>query len=1152
MTPISYIFTELDKIETQKIEEAFGPVGTTITPSGGTTPQNTYSEKKFNLTNVFTSKKDVNPQAFAVTDGILFIVPQKESTDLVNIFLKPTNPVDIGLKIKYYVYRGVKIDKFFQVNGASFNLLPKGDSNILPFLDKIWDEFLEYNGIPTSDANTVSFDAKHLGFHLDIQKNYRAFFNKDQYSLPKVKMGAHIGNFGEKFGFEVVVDEGDFSQDHSDTGFEFGEDYFTARQCVLNLDKNNDPKDYGNLPDTFVSEKIFREAVYLFLDPAAYYGSHVTINNNKNLGTIKTPTEECKMPSKIYNICIKFFNIDKTYLYIKSKRGRSYSFYPNVPIISNPIEIKNDLNHNFSDNQWPLRIMQTKDILSFKLNIFSPSCSMACHIGIGKSFYKPLDLLKPDVPPAPTTPAPLIPDLVNFTLPNDGTFPAKKITSVVYLTYDDGIEVIQDKLFGKINLKTIFEQEDFEGEKGSYVNHLRPVLIKDGSDIGLYQTKVVLHGDYISSNNNPPVMTDEQLAEILPKNLRTYILFPQKTTRDKKDQKIDRLTAGYYSAFDDVGKYCNAIYGEGNIWRGVITDNGTDIYSLLYRRKDNDEDLPVYQLGISQADYKFLEDKVKELDKDATNFFFNMEEDVSSTSSAFIKFKLKMQFDKKDGTLGATTDSVAVYTIDGYFFFTREYSTGFDYFNEFPKVTAEFLPRDNYNGEFGFDWLRKGDIDGTIKDKPFNKIIADHYKASDHSILEDDGNEWKGFYKFNRSQYFKLKNKEYQALPVNWKLGSETDGYEKDSAVSYLNIYRTGITPNPRAKLRLLIRVNQKPARLYIKYPKDLFVIRLADGVTTPDNNPLDGIYRTLEIPTTSIPTNDAKNFVDLEIENIADIRQDTAITIHTETAKVCGKMMVQKNDEVFSKKIQIVQFRDQLPIDANNVGEQDAEVNGLENIDLFLKHANIKIDYEPNMVINITNDTNFSSVKIDPIILPNQNPKYRLLDPAKPTSHNDNLEKASLFKINLTTTSTTNPTGDASKKAFENHIGAGNINNYKNHLILCYTDRISSVGTKAFAHDNNFMFIAKDIPVDAYAHEVFHALGISHTFDNDGNYAYMNGSYSILNSIDKTLINPSNPFDPNYGVNNITDNLMDYFITRKTTFKWQWDIMRKKLKEIK
>ena len=63
-----------------------------------------------------------------------------------------------------------------------------------------------------------------------------------------------------------------------------------------------------------------------------------------------------------------------------------------------------------------------------------------------------------------------------------------------------------------------------------------------------------------------------------------------------------------------------------------------------------------------------------------------------------------------------------------------------------------------------------------------------------------------------------------------------------------------------------------------------------------------------------------------------------------------------------------------------------------------------------------------------------------------------------------------------------------------------------------------------------------------------------MNGFFLNYDNTYKTLTNPNtpDPYDPDSSdYNDITDNLLDYTSKRRTTFKWQWDIMRKKIKQI-
>ena len=192
------------------------------------------------------------------------------------------------------------------------------------------------------------------------------------------------------------------------------------------------------------------------------------------------------------------------------------------------------------------------------------------------------------------------------------------IASFAYINHQKGIVNDYNNLFGNINLKTIFEREDFTLKQGSYVNHLRSVLINENEDIGVYQTKLILEGTYIS-DTNPPNSTPTS-DELSKKNLRTYILLPQKSTNI--NFKGNNLTAGYYSV-KDAQDYLKKVYFGGEIWKGMIKDGSDNIDSLIYQA-ENDEEFIIYQLGISQANYLFLESKAIAIDTNATNFFFHL------------------------------------------------------------------------------------------------------------------------------------------------------------------------------------------------------------------------------------------------------------------------------------------------------------------------------------------------------------------------------------------------------------------------------------------------------------------------------------------------------------------------------------------------
>lgn len=1147
-SPISYFFTDLSfhQDSGSMPDKAFGYNKT---------------ENEFQITTTF---KTASP-AYAVTGGLLFFAKCGNATNKVNILLKPTKEIGLGIKIKYFVYRGIDSSDLFETIGGIRQV--KSASN-LEFLTNVWDSYTEFYG------STGSLASSKIGFedvsNISGAEIINKFYAKGNYNLLYVKEGTQIGNFlANSGGFEIVLDDGDFNQSNPDMGLVFDQSFAEAENCILKADGAN-PGNFvfgGNKKaltnETRVSPKIFRENIYKFLDPAAFYGSHVTNLDSKNSAGVLTNqgggiiiskgTSELqnKTSNDIYNnIVNRFINKNTVYIYIKNTRGRSYKFYSSddkqkykecidITNLTNPIWTDT----SFLTQKWPL-IIKSSFNESHGLNIgFSAENIIIKNLVSSNVELHEIKISETDKRSLRSSY--LLDDLYQFrfnaAMTNDnGT--NVNICCMLYLCYSD--EYGLNESFGNINLKSIYEEADFSGNQGSFVSHLRPILKKEGNEIVLYNTKLVLQGSTISKDY------PDDTANFNDDELRTYILFPQKSTDINLKINGGIISAGTYLVDDKT--YLNDIYNGGEIWRGTLNDSGKNIYTLTYRKEGNHINSPIYQLGISQNEYRLLETKVKTKDSDATNLFFFLEE-VKATST-FIKYILKVQFDTKEGLRSVVPevsgpDDLFLYTVDGYFFFTEKFSENYKYYKEFSNlITAHFLPRD-YTGEFGFDWLRKGDFDGAFADKPFNRIISKKYKLSNPTALENNGNEYRGIYKFNALSYFRLKSNEYQSVPVNWKLNPETDGYERDLAVSYLNMFRKTGASNPRAKLRMLLRVKKKPTtptKAYIKYPKGLFAIRWVDGSNVTDNNPLDSTkkYRILNIPSNKIPGDNSKDFIDLEIEGIGTITDDVEITVHGPNNDVCGKIVVPKNNNIIKQKVLVVLLKDNLPTNTNTLGVQAARPNIVDGIRKFLSHANIEASYDtPYMEIDVVGNAAFQNLKID------YPAPYSLQSGSTTTTHNDNLVDPFVIK-----TSGNSDVAGFFKEAFKNHLSsltpAKKVEDYKNHLILVFTDRVAdkiagtNTSTPAFRSDN-ILFITKNTSSADIGHEFFHGFEIEHTFDNDSDYTYMHGEYS--------KIDINGELECSDQQNDMTDNIMDYFNDpKKTTYKWQWNIMRKQANKIK
>lgn len=1160
-TPQSYFFTNYLGF-TQDPSQAFGPVPNAL-------------ERKFNLTSSF--KKAATTQelkAFAVTDGILFIVPQKDNMDLVNIILKPSKTVDIGVKIKYYVYRSIKRAQLFVANGTSFTLLPKDTSDIIPFLNGIWTEFLEYNSL-----SSASFDADKIGFSKDQLKDYKAFFTKDKYTLPRVKMGDHIGNFDTDFGFEVIIDEGDFAQDNSDTAFEFKDDFFRAKKCVLNLDRSNATNEYGNLPASQNNklEKIFRENIYNFLDPAAYYGCHVTALNesptpttveNKNKGSISATATapgsagtEIKgtftSPEDIYlKIVSKFHNKNTRYLYIKHKRNRSYNFYDNH---ATPITISGNAD-KFEFNKWPIKIFNndSSSILNVKFNIFSDNPLLFSNIGISsKQFYDKRDLLTKITISTPVASF----REVTFTFPYNKV--GSKISSAIYLTYSDDVSNLYNNLFGNINLSALLEKEDFTEKQNSFVNHLRPILIQEGQDVGLYNTKLILEGDYIANTIPPtPTPSDNDLAS----NLRTYILFPQQSSIENRTFDTTRLTAGYYSA-NNSKDYITSIYGGGEIWKGIINDNSQPINSLRYRKENNDEALSIYQLGISQKEYNQLKQKVLAIDPKATNLFFHLEPLTSSTSSSFIKFKLKIQFDKEDGTLGLSSDPagstpenyVNLYTIDGCFFFTEDYSKHFKNFQEFAETTVEFRPKQDWNSEFGMDWYRKGQ--NTWPSDPDVTQIYDAGFLNNVGTIpnQKDGNSFNGTFVQDNNMLSLLKTKEYDFYPTAWTLADN----ETECFSSWLSLDK-----GETAKLNLRIRVKKEATNLRIRYPNAYFKISAADYV-----DPADAKFNFYDFPSDQKKVTSSARFFDLNIQCIKEFSFTQTLEVKADD-KLAGILKAFPNQDKPVQNILFIPLRIKMPDNKERNYYQltvPAEPGGSPNnntdpkpvtkdflseqkkyLEQFLLHSQIKGNIEtfkkyeeplqPNEIQeyqwDLRTDPNFNKA----FNAATGEGMYNFFDGA------DYFIRAYYEDDQTPPYANHAPTGYKPLKKYllDNLPSKYKTDAYKNHLIVFFinckgtsmhTNTMDATGINGFSDGTGthlLVFQLTDDNNETVSHEVYHSLGIPHTFNKlDPNSIYVYKGKMTDNLLDythlvkHTLGSPQKPYD------------------RRSLYHWQWGVAR-------
>ncbi|WP_203296542.1 hypothetical protein [Luteirhabdus pelagi] len=314
--PESFYFTDNPATLSQSSSQAFGPV------VGNETTQYRTSS----LFSVSGTQK-----AFAVCTGQVFLQPNSDDSSKVNLILRPYRQPIKGISIKYFIYRGLNKTDF----------IPTGDSILIgnndlggasEFLNVIWGHLKDFNDWDETTADANDFPAAWIGYDPSNQQpsslidDYffkQSSFNEstqteiDGFEMPMISKGVHLGNFTNDFGFEIVLNKGDYKETVSDTGFYFDLSYARANNQILNIE---------NLPPD-VAEKQYRETIHTFMDPAAYYGLHFKDNGKVWLAQLSSQPI-LKEGQAIYeDIVSTYFTRNKVYIHIQGHLGRSYNYY---------------------------------------------------------------------------------------------------------------------------------------------------------------------------------------------------------------------------------------------------------------------------------------------------------------------------------------------------------------------------------------------------------------------------------------------------------------------------------------------------------------------------------------------------------------------------------------------------------------------------------------------------------------------------------------------------------------------------------------------------------------------------------------------------------------------------------------------------------
>jgi hypothetical protein len=409
------------------------------------------------------------------------------------------------------------------------------------------------------------------------------------------------------------------------------------------------------------------------------------------------------------------------------------------------------------------------------------------------------------------------------------------------------------------------------------------------------------------------------------------------------------------------------------------------------------------------------------------------------------------------------------------------------------KVEFRTLP--TYKGEFGFDWLRIDD--GALTLEPaYETIVESGYKNATIAMT--------------KSEAQKALKKEYNKISV--KKPTPPDGVYY---VPWLNLfpkpYSDTIKSTPKlpyeAELKILIQVDGPavPDQIRVEFNKNYFVINGKDGT---DAHPVLITDKKIGAKRKAKDT--------LKIKCIAEFSANQEIKVYAypkgsagktkaelmSLKKLVGKIIVCTNDEG-NRKVQKFVF---VKVKTNTLGQPKPNTGSF----------------------NLTEKTNFYNALYQGLIFPKSNLELRL-----DVTKNPNFKAGTKYADAAGRIIRTEPTLNSYMRQLVNKATA---NKYSGcFFVFCFDIEDSSqrVGGRVEEIGKKSVVLYKGRDNYTLNHEVLHGLGLLHTH-NDGAIDNVNQKYTYPHA--------------NTTPANATDNVMSYQPDGKTTWHWQWKIIKKNI----
>lgn len=1136
--PKSYFFVDQTGLDAPTAADAFGPVAGNLTTQYRTTS--------------FVRRSGTG-KVYAICDGQILIQQQTGSTDKVNLILKPGKSY-IGPKVKYFIYRNV--NKSDLINGN--NLVDKNDSdpNQPDILKRIWKEFLDFNmpfynqGIISTPPDTIPAIQIGYGQQPDTTLIEHVFSYKnatDVYQIPSCSQGDFIGNFTDKIGLDVVLDYGDYELTNQDELFRL--DLAFARA-------NNHVFDTTSLTNsTPVKIKQYREHILQFMDAAALWGSHI------NCGTIKTVHGDKKTDIQIGNdILSKYFTKDKVYVYIQGENDRSYNYYDSVRKVYG----FNPAGETVQTNEWPILIKQfsitgTTDDKDFT---FDYSIHPDVPMRLRRIFYDVFAANKNDINYYPK---------IRRPSGTSGTTSPIKIRF-----YGNAAQSCATFLFLHVNVKQNFPIEDYFNSLWS-VNIEASISAPSNVESAIYWTNY---------NHNRLINLEDTIGAAA--RIENKVVFDNgldTSTQSRKKRRLYMAVITGNSSYDDQSKsynttevtsgislisktnaeYSKLLYNNHNfrVYKGTFLDGSNTVNSLSLTHNERFYSKnSYYQLGILEEEYNKLvfdnptpiTSTPQILPKDSQNVQFYLKEDNNFTHKHIRKFEVGLWFEDNAGVRNENNavypsvgNKVYVYTLDGLFFFTKDYSDHQEYFEKFAKSAVHFRPivvqkmvnqqmKDTWEGNFGFDWTRIGDT-VMSNDNPnagYDFITGKYYDSNNQDIeLSPDETTVATIFKSLKKEVLKASN----AFPF-----FPTDLADTYFTGEWLGLYpatdkNNNNLPFPKqtssgqlkclteAEIDLYISIEVSPKSLKLTFEKEFLDVEFPanDFTLLPDTyDYTEGkTFKNIEINNKSTTVANLPRILKIKVKALKEFTDNKEIKIFAledfdgYNERTAGILTIQPNEKQYRNELDIVFVNVMTNVpNRPNSGDRQGMPGGIGSVQ-YQHTENIITSFLNQALIDIKT---ISMVDLD--VRPSAaTPSYQ------PTANQYmSYDSGGNFHINLS--------------FINNALGNDFINynpanaQYSKDFILFFVNEGEAPSSGQYGQaegishtSNKATILANGFNDTTSAHELLHAVGLYHSFNNSGVFTR---------------------------TQNLTDNILDYSdiaptpLSLAALWKKQWEILIK------